>query len=74
MLKKANIHIKLHPEATSTSINEIESRIKKESKIPFCTEIQEVTIDDPEDSYVNLKKQGVSSNVARNLVDLYTNK
>jgi len=74
MPKKANIIIHLQPEASSAPIDEVKSRIKKESKIPFCTEIQAITVEDPNDSYENLKKQGISSNVARNLVDLYTNK
>ena len=33
---------------------------------------EEVLIEDTEETIMNLTKQGVSSNVARNLVDLYT--
>jgi hypothetical protein len=72
MAKKARITIKLLPEASEASNNEIEETIRNEAKIPWCKNIEEVSIDDNEESYRKLKKQGISSNVARNLVDLYT--
>jgi hypothetical protein len=72
MAKKAHITIKLLPEASEASNNEIEETIRTKAKIPLCKNIEEVSIDDNEESYRKLKKQGISSNVARNLVDLYT--
>jgi hypothetical protein len=72
MAKKARITIKLLPEASEVSNTEIDKTIRNEAKIPWCKNIEEVSIDDNEESYRKLKKQGISSNVARNLVDLYT--
>ena len=72
MVKKAHITINLLPEASETSPIQIEERIKNEAKIPWCNNIEEVSIEDIEASYMNLKKHGISSNVAQNLVDLYT--
>jgi hypothetical protein len=43
-----------------------------EAKIPWCENIEEVSIEDIEASYRKLKKQGLSNNVARNIMDLYT--
>jgi hypothetical protein len=43
-----------------------------EAKIPLCNKIEQVSVEDTETSYMELKKRGISSNVARNLVDLYT--
>jgi hypothetical protein len=72
MYKKAFIVINLLPEASEASTIQIEERIRKEAKIPWCKQIEEVSIEDVEKSYMKLKKYGISSNVARNLVDLYT--
>jgi len=72
MVKKAHITINLLPEASEASTNQIEERIKNEAKIPWCNNIEEVSIEDIEASYINLKNHGISSNVAQNLVDLYT--
>ena len=72
MPKKAHIIIDLLPEASKASANQIAERIRNEAKIPLCKQIEEVTIEDVEASYLNLKNQGISSNVARNLVELYT--
>jgi hypothetical protein len=72
MIKKAHIVINLLPEASKASTIQIEERIRNEAKIPWCNQIEEVSIEDTEASYMKLKKHGVSSNVARNLVDLYT--
>ena len=72
MVKKAHIVINLLPEASNASIIQIEEKIKNESKIPWCKEIEKVTIEDIESSYMNLKNHGVSNNVAKNLMDLYT--
>jgi hypothetical protein len=72
MVKKAHITINLLPEASKASISEIEEKIRNEAKIPWCNNIAEVSVEDAEASYMKLKKRGISSNVARNLVDLYT--
>jgi len=72
MVKKAHIIINLLPEASKASIIQIEEKIRNEAKIPLCKNIEEVSIEDVEASYMKLKKHGISSNVARNLVDLYT--
>jgi hypothetical protein len=72
MAKKAHIIINLLPEASKASIIQIEEKIRNEAKIPWCKQIEEVSIEDTEASYMKLKKHGISSNIARNLVDLYT--
>jgi len=72
MSKKVHIIINLLPEASKASIIQIEEKIRNEAKIPWCNQIEEVSIEDVEESYMKLKKHGISSNVARNLVDLYT--
>jgi hypothetical protein len=72
MVKKVNIIINLLPEASNVSSIQIEEKIKNEAKIPWCNEIEDISVEDDEASYMNLKKQGVSTNVAKNLVDLYT--
>ena len=72
MTKKAHIVINLLPAASKESVIQIEERIRNEAKIPWCKQIEEVSIEDNEESYMKLKKHGISSNVARNLLDLYT--
>lgn len=72
MVKKVHITINLLPEASKASIIEIEEKIRNEAKIPWCNNIEEVSVEDAEASYMKLKKHGISSNVARNVVDLYT--
>jgi hypothetical protein len=72
MVKKAIIVINLLPEASKASKSQIEAKIRKESKIPLCKSIKKVSVEDNEASYMKLKKHGVSDNVARNLVELYT--
>ena len=72
MCKKALIVINLLPEASKASTIQIEEKIRNEAIIPWCKQIEEVSIEDIEASYMKLKKHGISSNVARNLVDLYT--
>jgi len=72
MYKKALIVINLLPEASKASTIQIEEKIRNEAKIPWCKNIEEISIEDIEASYMKLKKHGISSNVARNLVDLYT--
>ena len=72
MVKKAYIILNLLPEASNASIIQIEEKIKNEAKIPLCKEIEKVTIEDIESSYMNLKNNGVSNNVAKNLMDMYT--
>jgi len=72
MTKKVHIIAELLPETSETSFNQIEETIRTEAKIPFCTEIKKVKIDDIDESYRSLKMHGVSGNVAKNIIDLYT--
>jgi len=72
MIKKAHIVINLLHEASNTSAIQIEEKIKNEAKIPWCKDIEKVLVEDIDASYVNLKNHGISSNVAKNLMDLYT--
>ncbi|PVX27746.1 MAG: hypothetical protein CW716_00650 [Candidatus Bathyarchaeum sp.] len=72
MVKKIHITVNLLPEASDASSGQIEEKIRNEAKIPWCKIIEEVSVEDADETILNLKKQGVSSNVARNLVDLYT--
>ncbi len=72
MVKKAHIVISLLDEASKISTTLIKEKIRNDAKIPWCNEIEEVSIEDIEVSYMKLKKHGISSNVARTLVDLYT--
>ena len=72
MSKKARIIIKLLPEASNVSITQIEERIMNEAKIPWCENIEKISIEDIEGSYEKLKEHGISKNVAQNIIDLYT--
>ncbi len=72
MCKKARIVIKLSPEASKLSVIQIEEQIRNEAKIPCCNAIEEIAIVDIETSYKKLKEQGISENVAQNIIDLYT--
>jgi hypothetical protein len=72
MVKKVHIIINLLAEASKSSNIQIEEKIRNEAKIPWCKNIEQISVEDAEESYKKLKKQGISSNVARNLVDLYT--
>ena len=72
MVKKIHIIVNLLPEASGASTGQIQEKIRNEAKIPWCKNIEKVSVEDAEETILNLKKQGVSSNVAQNLVDLYT--
>lgn len=72
MTKKVHIVANLLSEASKTPFTQIEETIRNEANIPWCNEIKEVTIEDIDESYKNLKNHGISSSVARNLMDLYT--
>ena len=72
MHKKIHLTFSLLPETGDMSVVEIEEKIRNEAKIPWCNEIEQVSVEDSDESYTELKKQGVSSSVARNIVDLYT--
>lgn len=72
MVKKVHIIIDLLSEASKTSNSQIEEKIRNDAKIPWCSNIEQVSVEDTEASYMKLKKHGISSKVARNLVDLYT--
>ena len=71
MSKKIHILINLLPEALEESLDQIKETIKREAKIPFCKQIEKITIEDTEEPYNNMKKHGISSNVAQNVMDLY---
>ena len=72
MSKKARIIIKLLPEASKVAITQIEEKIMNEAKIPWCENIEKISIEDIEGSYEKLKEHGISKNVAQNIIDLYT--
>jgi hypothetical protein len=72
MVKKAHITINLLPEASDASVFQIEEKIRNEAAIPWCKNIETVSVEDNDESYRRLQKQGIPSNVARNLLDLYT--
>ena len=72
MVKKIHIIANLLPEASEASASQIKEKICNEAKIPLCKNIEEVSIEDAEETIMNLEKQGVPSTVAKNLVDLYT--
>ena len=72
MTKKVNILFELPQEISNVPVSQIEETIRNKAKIPWCNEIQEVTIEDIDESYKNLEKHGISGSVARNLMDLYT--
>ena len=72
MVKKAHIIINLLPEASDTPTSQIEERIKNKATIPLCQKIEKVFVEDVDASYLNLKNHGIPSNVAKNLMDLYT--
>ena len=71
MPKRVHILAELLSEASATPITQIEKTIRTEAKIPWCTAIKEITIDDMHEYCENLQKQGISSSVARNLMCLY---
>ena len=74
MVKKVHIVISLWEDASKVAFDQLKEEILNVAKIPGCNEIEDVTKEDNEESYLDLKKQGISSNVARNLMDLYTEK
>ena len=72
MTKKVHIVAELLPEASKTPFTQIEETIRNETKIPWCNEIKEVTVEDIDESYTNLKNHDISNSVARNIMELYT--
>jgi uncharacterized protein (UPF0335 family) len=71
MRKKVIITVKLVAEASKESNNKIEREILKDSKIPWCREIEKVTIEEVENPYKELRGHGLSKKVARNVVRFY---
>lgn len=71
MVRKVHIFISLLPESSTASTIQIEDIIKKEAKIPLCKEIENVVVEDIKTSYIKLKNHGISSNVAKNIIDFY---
>ena len=72
MVKKVHLIINLRPGASTASDAQIEDAIKKDAQIPWCDTIEHVSIEDSEESFQRLTKQGVSGTVARKLLGLYT--
>ena len=71
MSKKAIITIQLVPEAKEEKNEVIRDQIMKESSIPFCAEIEKVTIEEVENPYKELRGHEFSKKVARNIVWFY---
>jgi len=71
MAKKATIIISLVPEASEVANEEVEKEIRKEAQIPWCREIERVSIEELEDCYEELREHGLSKKVARNVVSFY---
>jgi hypothetical protein len=72
MFKKAKILINLNSEASKFSKLQIEEIIRKQSNIPLCEKIDKISIEDTDISFMNLKNKGISHNVAKNIMNLYT--
>lgn len=72
MTKKVLITTKLTKEAYKMTSIQIINLIREEAKIPWCNEIEDVSIEDNEATYQNLKKQGFSNNIAQSIIKLYT--
>ena len=72
MTKKVLITTKLTKEAYKMTSIQIINLIREEAKIPWCNEIEDVSIEDNETTYQNLKKQGFSNNIAQSIIKLYT--
>ena len=50
MNKKVHIIVELLPEVSKMPFSQIEETIRNEAKIPWCNEIEEVSIDDIDES------------------------
>ena len=72
MNKKALIIVNLQADVCKSTIIQIKEKIRNEATIPWCKDIEKVVIEDIDTTYKNLKKQGLSSNIARTIVKLYT--
>ena len=72
MTKKAIIIVNLENEAYRLKNIQIEKMIRKRASIPWCKEIEKVSIDDIKTTYYDLKKQGIAKNVAKSIIKLYT--
>ena len=72
MTKKVLITTKLTKEAYKMTSIQIINLIREEAKIPWCNKIENVSIEDNEATYQNLKKQGISNNIAQSIIKLYT--
>ena len=63
MPKKVLITTKLKREAYKLNSNQIIKLIRKEAKIPWCNEIENITIEDNEATFHKLKKQGYPARI-----------
>ena len=68
MPRKVRIVAELMLENSDIPINLIEEKIRNETKIPWCTSIDKIVIDDISDYCESLQKKGVSDHIIRNLM------
>ena len=68
MPKKVHIVTELLQECSEIPVNLIQEKIRNETKIPWCTSIKKIVIDDLNDYSKTLQNKGVSVNVAENLI------
>lgn len=68
MPRKVRIVAELMLENSDIPINLIEEKIRNETKIPWCTSIDKIVIDDINDYCESLQKKGVSDHIIRNLM------
>ena len=69
--KRAIIIISLVPEAREEKDEEIEKQIREDSFIPFCAEIEKVTIEEVENPCKELRKHGFSKKASQNIVEFH---
>lgn len=58
--------------SSETSDDSIRQAIRNKAKIPWCTSIDEIVIEDMNDYCKLLQQKGVSTTVVRNLIHFYT--
>lgn len=73
MVKTVHIVAELMLENSAIPVNLIKERIRSESKIPWCTSIKDIVVEDLKDYCDSLKKKGVSISVIENLIQHFYN-
>ena len=71
MVKRVVVSVSLVPEDQEEENATFREQIMKESYIPFCAEIEKVTIEEVGDCYKKLRGHGFSKKVARNIVRFF---